>query len=156
MFIRHCKEHGVTIHFGDGTKAETVLDEAIQYLLGFVGYQEREKTSKKYLAGQDRYSQRQSDAQRLRAGAAPATTMTRLRKTRSINAVEAAVVVKMFDSRLSGASCSEITRRLRRLGIKTKTGGEWQSGTVRNILRNEAYTGEQWYGKNRYEKDLPG
>ena len=151
MFIRHCKQHGVTIHFADGTKAETVLDEAIQYLMGFVGYQEREKTSKNTLQGKIDTAK----DNRMPNGCGPGCTgydYDPVTKTRSINAAEAAVVVKMFEWRLSGASCSEITRRLRRLGIKTKTGGEWQSGTVGNVLRNEAYTGEQWYGKNRYEK----
>lgn len=31
-------------------------------------------------------------------------------------------------------------------------GGTWSPGTVRTMLRNEAYTGVQWWGKNRYEK----
>ena len=71
---------------------------------------------------------------------------------RSINEAEAAVVLQMFEWRLSGVSNCEIARRLRRLGIRTKTGANWDPRTVRNILKNEAYTGEQWWGQCRYEK----
>ena len=51
QFIRHCKDHGVILHFADGTTVESILDEAMQYLKGFVGHQEREKTAMRTLNG---------------------------------------------------------------------------------------------------------
>ena len=76
----------------------------------------------------------------------------RITQTRSINEAEAAVVCQMFEWKLSGVSNCAIARRLRKLGIRTKTGAQWDPRTVRNILMNEAYTGVQWWGKHRYEK----
>ena len=154
-FIRLCKKHGVTIHFADGTKADTVLDEAIQYLLGFAGYDERQKTAVRTLEGK---------MERARANRMPNGTgvgcfgydYDPLTKTRSVNPAEAAAIVQMFEWRLSGNSCWQIALRLRRLGIKTKTGGDWGSATVRTVLRREAYTGEQWFGQNRYELVFQG
>lgn len=50
-FVRHCKDHRVVLHFADGTTVESVLDEAIQYLRGFVGHQEREKIAARTMDG---------------------------------------------------------------------------------------------------------
>ena len=59
---------------------------------------------------------------------------------------------QVYDWRLAGVSCCEIARRLNRKGIPSKRGGKWSAGTVRTMLRNEAYTGVQFWGKKRYQK----
>ena len=38
------------------------------------------------------------------------------------------------------------------MGIPSKRGGRWSPGTVNTMLRNEAYSGSQWWGKCRFEK----
>lgn len=151
QFIRHCKQFGVTLHFADGTTVETILDEVIQYLRGFVGHQEREKIAERTMNGKIATAK----ANRMPNGCGRGLygyDYDRHTHTRSINEAEAAVVREMFEWRLSGVSGREITRRLKRAGIRTKTGGEWDSRTVHNILRNQAFTGVQWWGKHRYEK----
>ena len=150
-FVRHCKDHGVILHFADGTTVESVLDEAIQYLKGFVGHQEREKIAARTMDGKVSTAK----ANRMPNGCGRGMygyDYDAHTHTRSVNEPEAAVVRQVFEWRLSGVSCCEIARRLNRLGIPSKTGGTWSPGTVRTMLRNEAYTGVQWWGKNRYEK----
>ena len=151
-FVRHCKEHGVILHFADGTTVESVLDEAIQYLRGFVGHEEREKFAQRTMDGKIATAK----GNRMPNGCGrgmygydydPQT------HTRSINELEAAVVRQVYERRLSGLSCCEISRRLNALAIPSKTGGRWSPGTVRTMLRSEAYTGVQWWGRSRYEKN---
>ena len=72
-------------------------------------------------------------------------------KTRVINEAEAVIVKLMFDLALGGAFCNGIARHLRKLGIRTKTGAEWDPRTVYYVLKNQAYTGTQWWRRFRTE-----
>ena len=149
-FIRFCKDHRATLHFADGTAVETVLDEALQYFKGLFGHQEREKIAERTMNGK---------VSTARAGRMPNGTGRGLfgydydpvTKTRVINEAEAAIVRLMFDLALGGSSCNSIARRLRKLGIRTKTGAEWDPRTVYYVLKNQAYTGTQWWGRFRTE-----
>ena len=38
QFLRFCANHGVTVHFSDGTVGRTAVDEALQYIRGFFGF----------------------------------------------------------------------------------------------------------------------
>ena len=150
LFIRHCRDHGVTLHFSDGTTVDSVLDEALQYFKGLFGYQEREKIAERTMNGKVETAK----ANRMPNGCGRGLygyDYDPLTKSRSINEAEAVVVRQMFEWRLSGVSNSEIARRLNRAGIPTKTGGKWDPRTVWNMLTNEAFTGVQWWGKRRCE-----
>ena len=46
----------------------------------------------------------------------------------------------------------QIAVRLNELNIPTKKGCKWPPITVRNLLKNPAFTGVQFYGANRYRK----
>ena len=150
-FIRHCKDHGVTLHFADGTTVESVLDEVIQYLKGFVGHQEREKIAQRTMDGKVNTAK----ANRMPNGCGRGMygyDYDAHTHRRSINQLEAGVVRQVFEWRLAGVSCCEIARRLNRLAIPSKQGGKWSAGTVRTMLRNQAYTGVEWWGKKRHGK----
>ena len=70
-----------------------------------------------------------------------------------INEKETKVVVLIF--RLyneTDSSLVKVTRRLRKLGLRTKEGKEFQGCTVHDILRDGAYTGK-WYANRFEEKD---
>lgn len=60
---------------------------------------------------------------------------------------EAEVVKQMFESFLSGVSTAEIAKDLKKRNVKTKRNGEWRAGTVRDVLKNEKYTGDVIYQK---------
>ena len=150
IFVRHCKENRVTPHFADGESVETFMDEVIQYLKGAFAREERERIAGRTMDG--------------KVAAARANTMPngvgrgrygvhydKHTKTWEVVESEAAVVLMMFEWRLAGVSCSEIARRLKDMGIKTKQGCDWTGAAVVRTLRNEAYTGSKWWGQKRYE-----
>jgi site-specific DNA recombinase len=61
---------------------------------------------------------------------------------------EAACVRRVFHWYcIEGLSLFAITQRLYAAGVPTKNGGRWSLTTVRNILTQEAYFGEYWWGK---------
>ena len=149
-FIRYCKERGVALHFADGTNVESVLDEALQYFKGPFGFQEREKIAQRTMEGKIKTAKLNRMPNRCGRGIF-GYDYDRVTHTRTVNEAETLVVRQMNDWAVSGVSCNEICRRLNERGIRTKTGGEWDPRTVRNVLRNEAYTGAQWWGRYRYE-----
>lgn len=53
----------------------------------------------------------------------------------------------------SGLSLMAIAHRLTNAGVPTKKGGHWAPTTVLNILTNEAYIGQYWWGKLDKPKD---
>ncbi len=55
---------------------------------------------------------------------------------------EAEIVKRIFTDYVAGASMRDLADELEADGITTKRGGRWASATLRNILANEAYTGE--------------
>ena len=153
VFIRHCKDHGVRLHFGDGTSVDTVLDELIQYLMGFTGYEERKMTMKRTRDGKKATAKDNKMPNGTGAGLY-GTTYNKELKTREIEPVEAAVVRQVFEWRLAGESCGRISRLLNEAGIPSKKGGKWSYGTVGTMLRNLAYTGGQWWGQKRFETEV--
>jgi site-specific DNA recombinase len=150
-FIRFCRDRGVRLHFADGSTVDSILDEALQYLKGFVGHQEREKIAERTMLAKIAVAK----GNRLPNGSGRGLygyDYDKLTHTRSINEEEAAVVRQMFDWALSGVSRHKIGHRLTELGIRTRSGAIWAPRTVGNTLTNEAYTGEQWWGRFKSEK----
>ena len=151
QFVRLCKEKGVIIHFADGSKVESMLDEVIQYLKGYVGYDEREKTTSRTMDG------KRSAARDNKIPNGFGCGMFGLKKDVGsrewlVDELEAEVVRLVFQWRIEGASFSAIARWLNDRRIKAKHGGEWSTGTVRKMVRNEAYTGSFWWGTHRFVK----
>ena len=151
QLIRLCKENGVLVHFTDGSVVETVFDEAIQYLKGFFGYQEREMISRRTQDGKRRVAKQGCMPHGVGRGIYgydydPVT------KTRSINEAEAAVVRELFQRALGGVSSNVMSKDLQTRGITTKTGSRFDARKIYHILRNETYTGSHWWGRNRFEK----
>ena len=151
IFVRHCKDHGVTPHFADGSSVETFLDEVIQYLKGAFAKEEREKIARRTMGGKRAAageSRMPNGVGRGRYG----VRYNKEEKTWEIDEDEAWAVVLMHDWRLAGVSGCGIARRLDDMGIPSKHGGNWSGSVVLNILRNEANTGSMWWGTKRYEK----
>ena len=59
----------------------------------------------------------------------------------TINPVEAAIVRSIFDEYVSGGSTVGIARALEASGVPTVSGGRWNDSRVRDMLKNEKYTG---------------
>jgi len=55
---------------------------------------------------------------------------------------EAEVVRMIFADYLSGLGKNAIMKKLNRLGIPAKNGGQWSESTINDIIKNEKYTGD--------------
>ena len=151
QFLRLCKDNGVLVHFADGTVVETVLDEVLQFLKGFVGFQERELISQRTLDGKRRVAEQGRMPHGVGRGIY-GYDYDPITKTRTINEVEAAVIREFYERALGGASCNVISKDIQARGIVTKSGARFDARKIYHILRNETYTGSHWWGRNRYQK----
>lgn len=60
---------------------------------------------------------------------------------------QAEVVKRIFAECLAGEGSYRIAKRLNEEGVPSKKGGNWHSTTIREILKNEKYTGDVIYQK---------
>ncbi len=151
LFLRMCKEAGVLVHFADGTVVATVMDEVIQYMKGWVGFEERAKISKNTQSGKRRIAEQGRQPHGVGRGIYGYDYDTET-KTRTINEAEAAVVREIFDRALGGASCNVISKDLQARGIRTKSGAKFDARKIHHLLRNESFTGSHWWGQKRFQK----
>jgi site-specific DNA recombinase len=84
----------------------------------------------------------------------------RIRGLREINPVEAAVVVRIFETYADGVSPLAIAAMLNAQGVPGPTGGPWRASTIHGsakartgVLRNELYRGERVWGRNTMVKN---
>ena len=70
-----------------------------------------------------------------------------------VNREQAEVVRKIFDYFLSGDSASAVAKRLNEEGIPSKKGGQWCTGTIYKMIRNEKYKGDAIFQKT-YTDDM--
>ena len=151
QFLRMCKEAGVLVHFADGTVVATVMDEVMQYMKGWIGFEEREKISQRTQDGKRRIAEQGRQPHGVGRGIYGYDYDT-VTKTRTINEAEATVVREIFDRALGGASCNVISKDLRARGIRTKSGAKFDPRKIHHILRNETHTGAHWWGTKRFQK----
>ena len=64
-----------------------------------------------------------------------------------IHEEQATVVRRIFKSYIAGMGSCRIAAELRQEGVPTLCGGEWRSGLVRDMLKNEKYTGSAFLQK---------
>src|SRR5262249_52418676 len=60
---------------------------------------------------------------------------------------EVAAVRKMFRWYAEGYSLADIGAELNRVGVRTRSGREWDRGKVHGILTNPAYAGDYVFGR---------
>jgi hypothetical protein len=83
-----------------------------------------------------------------------------MRGDRTINAMEAAVVHRIFSDYVAGKSPKRIATELNKEGIRAPDGGEWGFSTINGnakrgngILNNEMYIGRMVWNRQRFIKD---
>ncbi len=149
-FGRHCIEHGVLLDFVTGRSFETVYDELIHFVAGAIGMEERRLITERTMRGKRAVAE---------SGKMPCGNgkgmygydYDPVTGVRTINEAEAAVVRIMYESRAAKTPVLLIAKRLNQKGILTKTGCQFAARTVRSILTNDGYKGEQYYGKFRHQ-----
>lgn len=130
------------------TSAEGQL---LTFIRGFVGQMEHKQIAERTMRGKEQVA---------RSGRLPCGTGSGLygydydpvQKVRTINEVEAETVKRIFKWAVGGVSRHIIAKRLNEANIPTKRGKLWHPRGVERVLRNEAYTGVQTYGKKRHRK----
>lgn len=83
-----------------------------------------------------------------------------MRGDRTINAMEAEVVRRIFCDYVAGKSPKRIAIELNKEGIRAPSGGEWGFSTINGnakrcngILNNEMYIGRMIWNRQRFIKD---
>lgn len=69
---------------------------------------------------------------------------------------QAPVVRMIFEWRAKGMGRIKIAQKLDDMCFPSASGGKWESVTVRDMLRNEAYIGTIVFGQTKYHKDANG
>ena len=150
-FVRLCKEHDVFIHLADGDVGRTIIDEAMQYFKGVFGFMERDKIIERTMDGKRRAAKNSHMPNGCGYGMFGYDYDPDAKK-RIVNEAEAAIYLEMVEKVLGGWATNRVAVDLRERGIRTKRGSDWDGRTVLNLLRNEAPTGEHWWGTRRWEK----
>jgi site-specific DNA recombinase len=70
-----------------------------------------------------------------------------IRVTVDIEPTEAAIIRRIFERYAKGAGYKKIVLGLNAEGIRSPSGGTWDVGAVREILRNPIYAGTRVYGR---------
>ena len=151
MLLDEIKSAGVPLHSVGGNLEDTPEGRLILYVQGFAGQMERLRFIERTRLGKDAVAR----SGRLPVGAGGGLfgyDYDPIKKIRTINEEEANVVRMVFKWATEGVSMYQIAVRLNELNIPTKKGCKWPPITVRNLLKNPAFTGVQFYGANRYRK----
>ena len=143
--------HDVQLRPVEGTLEDSPEGRLILYVQGYAGQQERLRFMERTRAGKFAVA---------RTGRLPNGTGSglygydydKICKVRIEREDEASVVRAMFQWACEGVSAYQIAVRLNERGIPTKRGCKWHPRGVERILENQAYTGTQFFGENRYRK----
>ena len=139
---------GVKFEFVTERFEDTAIGRFILAARAFTAEVEREKIAERTMRGK---------AERARAGKIPQATGKGIygyrynpaTGRREIDAVQAVVVRRVFESFCAGAGCSRIAGDLNREAVPAMGGGIWHPLTVRRVLMNETYTGRTVYRRTK-------
>ena len=148
MFAHLCEESGVSLYFVEGPSGTSPEAKLMQYFYGFMAQGERRKIAERTTRGKRAVAR----SGRLPVGCGHGLfgyDYDKLTKARSINPREAAVVRWIFALYAAGLSLLRIRKTLALAGITTKTGAQWPILRIWKVLKNESYTGVDYYGRTR-------
>jgi site-specific DNA recombinase len=139
---------GVRLKFVSERFEDTAVGKFLLSARAFAAELEREKIAERTMRGK---------AERARSGRLPQGTgkgcygyrYSPSTGTRSIDAVQGAVVRGAFEGYIATGSFSAVARELNASGLPSFTGGRWYPITIRSMLSNETYTGRTVYRRTR-------
>ncbi len=148
---RMCENAGVPLKFVKGPAVESEEGDIVTHILGYAAKKERLQLIERSMRGKERVA---------RDGRMPSSGGVGLYgydydtalQQRTINETEAEVVRMMFQWAFEGISMYRIACMLNEKRIPSKTGKLWSMSAVARVLRNQAYTGVQYYGRFRRHK----
>ena len=145
------EQAGARLEFATERFEDTAVGRFILAARAFIAEVEREKIVERTMRGK---------AERARGGRLPQGTGRGIfgyrydpeSGTRSIEAEQSRVVVRLFEGFVGGRSCNRLTNDLNDDGIPAFGGGRWYPLTIRRILMNETYTGRTIYRRTQVLK----
>ena len=149
--INEFAESGVEVHFVQGVSDSTPEGQLMMYVQGYAAQKERLQFAERSMRAKEKIA---------REGRLPIGTGSGIygydydsvKKVRTVNEEEAAVVREIFTMAARGFSVYRISVVLNERGVKTKRGAPWRYCSVRTVLDNPAYLGKTCYGKYRHRK----
>lgn len=129
--LREFSEHGVEVHFVQGSADSTSVRNLLEVLLENPELRELRGMRIAALGGQNQPYGYDFDP---------------VAKKRLVNEVEARVVEMIFRLCAAGWSVYRIATTLNAAGVRSKTGGLWRVSALRRILSNGSYMGVDYYG----------
>ena len=152
-FFLFCKAASVRLHYVTEHSARAEDNHAsadlLPYILGFL-----ECDRRRQMSGRIRLGQRLAAQQGRWPGGVAGLygyDYDDEWKRRKVNPSECKVVQQMFTDKAGGQKISTIARNLNANGIRTKAGSAWSGLEVYRLLRNERYTGIDYWGKTKTE-----
>ncbi len=155
ILVEEMEERGVSLQFVTENFEDTATGQLLRSVKAFAAEFEREKIAERTMRGK---------AQRARSGKLPQATGRDIygyrydpaTGTRHVEPREATVVLEIFESFASSASCHGIAASLNSRGVPAFAGGQWYPLTIRRMLLNETYTGRSTYRRLKSEKYRDG
>jgi site-specific DNA recombinase len=153
VILAEARSNQVTIYTRTGPLDATREGDLVAYVKGYASALERDKIRQRTLDGKRMTAKQGALPVGTGAGLYGYDYAPRIRgehkrqQARSINESEAETVRRMFGMALEGLGVNTIARALNAEGRTGKTGKPWHPWTVKNILRNPAYTGQTLYGR---------
>ena len=142
-------EAGVRLEFVRGSSDTSPEGQLMTHFFGYAAQRERLQLMERSMRGKE---------QAAKNGRMPTTggrglygyDYDRPSRKRIIRETEAGVVRMMFQWALEGISMYRIACTLNEKKIPSKTGLLWGQSSVKQILKNVAYTGDTYYGRFRH------
>ena len=152
MLLDELQGCGVKLRFAGGISDCTPAGQLLMYVQRNAGRHERALTAERSMRAREVIAK----SGRLPHGsnAGPfGYDYDSIRKERTINEAEAAVVRLMFQWASQGVRTFRIARKLNAMDVRTRKGRSWRPTAVRRVLNNSAYAGVDFYGKSRSQKE---
>ena len=147
---RECKDAGVDLIYLTGVQGDSDLIEVMRFLEGYTAQAEREKILERCTRGR---------IQTAKSGRMPSFSIVygyrynRLTRRYETEEAEAETVRKIFDWAFHGMSPYGIACRLNNAKIPTKKGAQWRGQGVKDLLKNDLYTGTHQFGRETQRKN---
>ncbi len=149
--LKEFAECGVQLHFVQGISDNTPEGQLLMYVQGYAAQRERNEITERTRRGKEAVARLGRLPQGVGVGIY-GYDYDPVRKVRTINEKEAAVVREIFSLAARGMSIYRIGLTLNERGVQTKQGCKWRFCGLNRILRNHAYIGVNYFGERRARK----
>lgn len=141
--IKHLEEHDCNYASAtEGFDTSTPAGRLVLHMLGMVAEFERERISERVRDNMMSIA-RNTD----RVISRPCYGYDIKNGVMEVNVEESLIIKKMAQWTLDGLGSRAIAQRLNEMGVTTKSGGEWHSKIVRELLRRETLVGDFVYNR---------